>query len=280
MSGLINDDDRQSLVALGCLALLIVVMRFWQFAMIAGSFALLVWGLRKQLKRSNNRLLKRYTEQAKARHVGSVVAMGGIFHQVQDIRLIEDGNLLSIEMITTYLKGEGDHLRTDEQNIQLWQGHSGMPQQSVSLLLTRQAIQFISPVAVETTALKTALNCLEELRWCHKARIDLDAMQQAALSTLDKSKDNPLLEHAIPSLKKALKTFRSEDQKIRLNQEATSRILKQLADFLSVPETLRPVLSVDLSDWNPELRLQELEESFKDVILLNDTFIELNRNIF
>ena len=105
-------------------------------------------------------------------------------------------------------------------------------------------------------------------------------MQQAALSTLDKSKDNPLLEHAIPSLKKALKTFRSEDQKIRLNQEATSRILKQLADFLSVPETLRPVLSVDLSDWNPELRLQELEESFKDVILLNDTFIELNRNIF
>ena len=155
-----------------------------------------------------------------------------------------------------------------------------MPQQSVSLLLTRQAIQFISPVAVETTALKTALHCLEELRWCNKARIDLDAMQQAALSTLDKSKDNPLLEHAIPSLKKALKTFRSEDQKIRLNQEATTRILKQLADFLSVPETLRPVLSVDLSHWNPESRLQELEESFNDVILLNDAFIELNRNIF
>ena len=280
MSWLINEDDRQSLVALGCLALLIVVLRFWQFAIIAGGMGVLLWILKKQLQRTNHRHLERYVEQAQARHRHTVVSVEGIFHQVQTIHALQEASQLKLEMITRCLKGEGNHIRSEEQHITLWKGHSGIPQQSVSLLLTRQSIQIISPIAVEATAMKTALDCLNELRWCHDARMKLETMQQAALSTLDKAKDNPLLEQAIPSLEKALRTFKSEEQKIRINQEGTSIMLKQLADFLSVPESLRPILSVDLRDWNPELRLQELEQSFADVILLNDTFIELNRNTF
>ncbi len=280
MPWLINEDDRQSLIALGCLALLIVAIRFWQFAIIAGGLGLLLWILKMQVRRANHRLLKRYVEQAQTRHSLSVVSVEGIFHQVQKIQVIQEANQLKLEMITRCLKGEGNHIRSEEEHIALWKGHSGIPQQSVSLLLTRQSIQIISPIAVEATALKTALDCLNELRWCYDAWMKLETMQQAAISTLDKAKDNPLLEHAIPSLQKALLTFKSEEKKIRKNQEETGKMLKQLADFLSIPESLRPILSVDLRDWNPEIRLKELEQSFNDVILLNDSFVELNRNIF
>ena len=280
MSGLINDDDRQSLVALGCLGLLIIVIRFWWLAIIAAGFALVIWVLLFQLRRANYRLQERYIQNAQERHIHAVISVKGVFYQIQDIQLSREANQLRLEIVATCVKGEGDHVHAEDKQITLWQGHSGIPQQSVSLLLTRQTIQIISPVAVEATALATAMDCLAELRWCHNARIQLDTMQQAAVSTLEKSTDNPLLEHAVPSLKKALNTFKSEEQKIRINQDETRKILSHLADFLSVPESLRPILSLDLSDWNPEQRLKDLEQSFQDVILLNDTFIELNRSVF
>ena len=280
MSGLINDDDRHSLIALGCLGLVIILIRFWQLAMVAGGFALGIWILKLQLQRGNRRLRERYIRHALERHTHAVISIEGVFHQIQNICFSREANQLKLKIFATCLKGEGDHIRSEERQLTLWQAFSGVPRQSINLLLTQQSIQFISPVAVEAVALKTALDCLTELRWCNNASIQLETMQKAASSTLAKSEYNPLLEYSVPALKKALYTFKSEQQKIHLCQEETLRVLKQLADFLSVPESLRPILSVDLNNWNPEQRLQELDQSFKDIILLNDTYVELKHKVF
>jgi len=56
-------------------------------------------------------------------------------------------------------------------------------------------------------------------------------------------------------------------------------MLRQLFDFLSVPSSLRPILTVDLTNWDPAYRLQQLQSSFNDVLQLNDAYIELSQGL-
>jgi hypothetical protein len=51
---------------------------------------------------------------------------------------------------------------------------------------------------------------------------------------------------------------------------------RKLVDFLSVPEAIRPILSFDLEQLVDPGRLAALEQSFQEVVLLNDTFRELS----
>ncbi len=51
---------------------------------------------------------------------------------------------------------------------------------------------------------------------------------------------------------------------------------RKLVDFLSVPEAIRPILTFDLEQLVDPGRLTTLQQSFQEVVLLNDTFRELS----
>ena len=52
-------------------------------------------------------------------------------------------------------------------------------------------------------------------------------------------------------------------------------MLRKLHDFLGVPDGIRPILNFDLDQLFDPQRLKDLEQSFSEVVLLNDAFREL-----
>jgi hypothetical protein len=52
-------------------------------------------------------------------------------------------------------------------------------------------------------------------------------------------------------------------------------MLGKLHDYLSVPEAIRPILEFDLDQLFDPHRLADLEQSFTEVVQLNDAFRQL-----
>ena len=278
MSFLINDDDRQSLLALASLLALIVVIRFWQVALLLTIGMLLVWLLVRRQRLHNDRMLQRQIDLAHARYRKSVVSINGDFHQLDGIQLKLTPQCRRIELVITHLVSDGYRIEPERRMQLLWEASSGQPPRSINVLINQSGLDFIGPLAVETKALATSLHCIRERAWCETSHARIEEMQEAATTILRKAHGNPLLEEAIPRLEKAIETFEGERQKLMTTAHAADQRLKQLFDFLSVPSTLRPVLTVDLENWDPVQRLKELEQSFNDVVLLNDTFTALSSN--
>ena len=53
-------------------------------------------------------------------------------------------------------------------------------------------------------------------------------------------------------------------------------MLRQLVDFLSVPQSVRGLLNFDPQRLHDPGRLEELRRSFHDLVMLNDIFRELS----
>ena len=274
-----NEDDRQSLLALACLLGLIIVVRFWQISVLAASIALGLWFLHRQGRRLDDCHLARRLDLANQRHRGTVVAINGEFRLVQGIRLDRDQHGASIALVGTRLISDGTRIKTETREHKLWEASSGIPRHSINVLLVQHDIQPLGGAAVESSAMKTALQCSAELDWCEESQDKLNVMQAAAEATRQKAMGNPLLEHSIPRLDRAIDCFNAERKKLKRTHEATALMLRQLFDFLSVPSSLRPILTVDLTNWDPAYRLQQLQSSFNDVLQLNDAYIELSQGL-
>ena len=277
MSYLINDDDRPALLALISIFALMVLIRFWLFCLIVAGLTLIAWSLRRHWIQNEKRELIRLTTKADERQKNTVVSIDGVFHMVEMIRLDSTGTGQVIRLISKRLVSEWSQVRTAEEMTTLWKSGDDRPGHSVNQLLSRAAVQPLSSVAVETQAFKMALDCLAELSWCQLAREQIAAMIAAAEATQATAIGNPLLEDAIPKLERAIRSFAVEDQKLNQTEDSCSQMLRQLYDFLAVPEMLRPILSMNLNDWDPVGRLNQLETSFNEVVLLHDTLTELSR---
>ena len=274
-----NEDDRQSLLALACLLGLIIVIRFWQISVLAASIALVLWLLNKQNRRLDDRHLERRLDLANQRHRDTVVAINGEFRLVQEIRLDRDQRGTKIALVCTRLISDGTRIKTETCEHKLWEARTGVPRHSINVLLIRHDIQSLGAAAVESSAMKTALQCSAELDWCEESQDKLNLMQAAAEATRQMAVGNPLLEESIPRLDRAIHCFNAERNKLKETHQATALMLRQLFDFLSVPTSLRPILTVDLTRWDPEYRLKQLQSSFNDVLQLNDAYIELSQGI-
>ena len=274
-----NEDDHQSLLALACLLGLIIVIRFWQISVLTASIALVLWLLRKQSQRLDDRHLARRMDLANQRHRDTVVAVNGEFRLVQEIRLDRDQHGATIALVSTRLISDGTRIKTETREHKLWEARSGVPRHSINVLLIRHDIQSLGAAAVESSAMKTALQCSAELDWCEESQDKLQVMQAAAEATRQKAVGNPLLEESIPRLDRAIDCFDAERKKLKQTHETTALMLRQLFDFLSVPSTLRPILTVDLTSWDSEYRLQQLQSSFNDVLQLHDAYIELSQGL-
>ena len=59
---------------------------------------------------------------------------------------------------------------------------------------------------------------------------------------------------------------------------SAAEMLRKLNDFLSVPASIRPILTFDLDQLFDPQRFSDLERSFSEVVLLNDAFRQLSED--
>ncbi|MFM7550260.1 MAG: hypothetical protein ACKO8I_15620, partial [Cyanobacteriota bacterium] len=147
----------------------------------------------------------------------------------------------------------------------------------VARFLQANGITMVGNLAVEARATRAALECLREVAWTRAALDTLRQLHQAAAQTLAKAQGNELLEPSIPQLEEALSAFETEAAKLQVALAESRGMVRKLHDFLQVPEGIRPILSFDLDPVFDPARLKQLEQSFDEVVLLNDAFRELSR---
>jgi hypothetical protein len=133
----------------------------------------------------------------------------------------------------------------------------------------------LEDLSVEFNAVKAAMEYLLERMWTNQALVKIDGLRTLVLDTLVKPKGNELLEEAIHQLQQDLDACNGEREKLHQANRIACEMLLKLHDFPSVPEGIRPILNFDFDQlFNPQ-RFSALEQSFSEVVLLNDAFRQL-----
>jgi hypothetical protein len=137
-------------------------------------------------------------------------------------------------------------------------------------------ISQLDDLSVEAKAVKAAMACLRERSWTDTALGKLNGLRSSVIDTLAKAKGNELLEGSIPQLQQALDAFNGEREKLLQANRNAGEMLRKLHDFLSVPAGIRPILNFDFDQLFDPQRFAALEQSFSEVVLLNDAFRQLS----
>jgi len=144
--------------------------------------------------------------------------------------------------------------------------------------LKGQGITMVNDLSVEAKATQASITCLREAEWARQSLQTMAELIGSTRDTMSKARGNELLEPAIPQLEQALTAFSREESKLTGHLQESTRMLGKLHDFLSVPETLRPILNFDLDGLFDPARRRDLEASFQEVVCLNQAFAELSRD--
>jgi hypothetical protein len=145
-------------------------------------------------------------------------------------------------------------------------------------VLEGQGIQMVNDLSVEARATRAALQCAGEADWARRSLATLAPMVASVRSILAKAPDNALLEPSIPQLQQALAAFEAERCKCLQLRRESEAMLGKLGDFLSVPDTLRPILNVELDGLSDPARLEDLKASVQEVVTLNEAYRDLSRD--
>ena len=148
----------------------------------------------------------------------------------------------------------------------------------VTTWLQSAGITMLDDLSVEAKAVRAAMACLKERHWTADALTKLAGLTSALVETLEKAEGNELLESAIPQLQQALTAFEAEEYKLQQAHASAAEMLRKLNDFLSVPASIRPILTFDLDQLFDPQRFSDLEQSFSEVVLLNDAFRQLSED--
>jgi len=264
-----------ALVALG------FVLTYWQVFLIAGLLILAIVTVVYALLQLNHRQLQALVEAADLRIRQAPCQVKESFGVIESLNLAGDLQTLRVEVHCRTLTSNGKTLGTEEVCISLSPPAERLQLRSASGVanwLRGGGIAQLEDLSVEFKAVKASMECLRERSWTNKALGKIDGLRTSVLDTLTKAKGNELLEGAIPKLQQALDAFNGEREKLRQANRNAGEILRKLHDFLSVPASIRPILNFDLDQLFDPQRFSALEQSFSEVVLLNDAFRQLSED--
>jgi hypothetical protein len=240
------------LVALG------FVLTYWQVFLIAGLLILAIVAVVYALLRQNHRQLQSLVADAD-RRVDQALRV-----EVRCCTLTTNGKTLGTEEVCISLSPPAERLQLrSASGVANWLRGGGIAQ--------------LEDLSVEFKAVKAAMECLRERSWTNKALGKIDGLRTSVIDTLAKAKGNELLEGAIPQLQQGLDAFNGEREKLQQANRNAGEMLRKLHDFLSVPEGIRPILNFDFDQLFDPQRFSALEQSFSEVVLLNDAFRQLSK---
>ena len=272
--------------ATGCgtllgLAALGFVLAYWQVFLIAGLLILAVVAVVYALLQQNHRQLQALVEAADLRIRQAPCQVKESFGVIQSLKLAGDLQTPRIDVRCRTLTANGKKLTTEEVCTNLSPPAERLQLRSASGVanwLRAGGIAQLADLSVEFKAVQAAMECLRERSWTNKALGKIDGLRTSVIDTLAKAKGNELLEGAIPQLQQVLDAFNGEREKLQQANRNAGEMLRKLHDFLSVPEGIRPILNFDFDQlFNPQ-RFSALEQSFSEVVLLNDAFRQLSED--
>lgn len=274
--------EQRGETAAGCaLAIALLAVVFWPVVLtvlaVAITLGLVVW------LASAHRFgqLNTICEAAQRRFGGDVCLVDGRYGVVRQIERQGDATQPKLVLVLDLIQDgvDGAYLKTTAERLSPPASLAGLRTNAgVSRFLEAHGITMVGDLAVEAKATRAALECLREVAWTHDALDKLQELRGSAATTLAKAHGNELLEPAIPQLQEALAAFEREERKLQDALNDSRTLLRKLHDFLGVPEGIRPILSFDLDALYDPQRLKNLEQSFDEVVLLNDAFRELSRD--
>ncbi len=277
--------------ASGCATLLILVavlllLAFWQvvvvLAVVAGALGLVI----AVLLQHQHQRMRQLVQAAERRVRNDPCQLRDRFGVVEAITLGPDLTPLRIEIRcrtihASTVDGSSSLLSAEPESISL--SPPSDPQQlrggsGTARWLAAGGITLLDELSVEAKAVKAAMECLRERQWTSQSIAQLEQLRRSLIDTLAKAEGNELLEPSIPQLQEALAAFGEEGRKLQQAHEQAEVMLRKLHDFLSVPAAIRPILTFDLDRLFDSHRLAELEQSFAEVVALNDAFRQLSRD--
>lgn len=270
----------------GCVTLLVLVaigvgITYWPVFLLLGLVVLIFAVVGSAVMEANRKELKVLVEVADRRVRHEACRVRERFGVVEAISLAGDLATPRIDIRCRTIADEYDQLL--EQNVQISLSPPADPKQlrtttGINRWLDAGGIHLLAELSVEAKATGAAMECLREQAWAQEALDKLAGLRVSLVDTLTKAEGNELLEASIPLLQKALRAFEAEEEKLQQARLSASEMVRKLHDFLSVPEGIRPILSFDLDQLYDPQRFSALEQSFSEVVLLNDAFRELSRD--
>mgnify|MGYP006284352669 CR=1 FL=1 len=274
--------EQRGETAAGCaLAIVVLSLVFWPVVLtvlgVVVALGLVVW------LASAHRFgqLNTICETAQRRFGGDVCLVDGRYGVVSQIELQGDAAQPKLAVVLDLIHdgADGAYLKTNAKRLSPPAALGGLRTNAgVSRFLEANGIVMVGDLAVEAKATRAALECLREVAWAHDALDKIQELRGSAEATLAKAEGNELLEPAIPQLQEALSAFEGEERKLQEALNDSRTLLRKLHDFLGVPEGIRPILTFDLDSLYDPQRLTDLEQSFEEVVLLNDAFRDLSRD--
>ena len=267
----------------GCLLALIALVflfAYWPLFLVLGLLFLIVVAVTSAVMEQNKRQLKELVELASRRVRNDPCQVQKCYGVIHSISLAGDLATPRLDIRCWVLVDNDGQLEGEDRCISLsppaerQQLRTG---NGIRRWLTAGGITQLEDLSVEAKATRAAMDCLRERAWTQDALTKLKELKGSVIATLAKAEGNELLEPAIPQLQEALRVFKAEQTKLRQATSSSNEMLRKLHDFLSVPEAIRSILNFDLDQLYDPSRFAELEQSFSELVVLNETFHELSR---
>ena len=150
--------------------------------------------------------------------------------------------------------------------------------QGLIAFLEEAGLELVEEMSVESKALRASLECLEQANWARAGLKQISALEVDLKSTLAKAKGNELLEPSIPQLQNALASCDDQREKLSGYIDLSIKSSKKLYDYLAVPEGVRSIINFDVESLIDFSVFKDLEDSFNEVVAINDAFRDLNRD--
>lgn len=271
---------------LGCGTLLALmalgfVLAYWPLVLALALLALVIYAVAVQGQQQKQRQLKELVAAADRRVRHDPCRVRERFGVIQSISLAGDLFTPRLDILCRTIAGPSSQPELEEIRISLSPPAEPLLLRSatgVASWLRGGGVALLDDLSVEAKATRAAMECLREHSWTRDALVKLGGLRTSLLETLAKARGNELLEPAIPQLQQALAAFEQEKQKLQQAHHSAGDMLRKLHDFLSVPDGIRPILNFDLDQLFDPQRFSALEQSFSEVVLLNDAFRQLSKD--
>lgn len=290
-------EDRAGCALILAIGLLWLLVSFWPvvlgLAVTLGLLKLLLIGVRAFSLSQRRQTLMLIAAAANRRFAGDVCRLDGGYGVLKTIAIATEGNAADPQALRFCVRlrrlasGQASMPapeaipRTEEEELRLVPPAELEPLASMKAFarfLEHGGIGMVGDLSVEARATQAALQCAEERQWATSSLATLGTMISGVQTTLSRATGNELLEPSIPQLRQALEALEAEQRKCMDLQGQSERMLRKLHDFLSVPETVRPILSFNLDGVMDPSRLKDLQASFQEVVTLNEAYRELSRD--
>ena len=256
--------------ASGCFVFLTIVVGlvFWQVSLILISISIII----AIVISLQNQGFSEYARKWEKIHVLSPCVYKGQYGFIEGVT-VDGGHItMSIKPIRTLLPNSSISSDTFSTKIS-----TGSFQHAMRQLFKQNSIEYLQGVSVELSAIESALKCHEQFIWCVESMNALVKMSDQIDRALSLAHGNPLLEPSVPAMEFAKAKITNESLSITKAKEFSLDTLKDLVDYLSVPEELRQLSEITELESVISIRHDNLRTSFNELLEFNNEYVKLIR---